>query len=715
MRYEISGERVTFFLKNSKKESESIRPASFAGCSLASQQIIPMLNAITAKYRGMAFESRIKSINILRVIFAWFKASGSNWPESSQNWNIFTLSLFQFYLTDTNTSQAKTSTRVSTWGTSFVSFLTHLKDEEIIPLDVVIPIINKKKIRSLAENHPLLGQKGKRISSSTESAQKLLVDTSVSLTDADYLNNVECRCRYLVSVIKEVCLSHWQKLMKDAETGHRLAAGVTDDEIEEAETEGRYGEFLPLRQTARFIKYASPPHPNAIQWALALIRYTLNTSSDIHCVSAEGIRRSPFFKKTILKDKSTKRSYSGLDGLTSMSRDQWLQLPSHARFYRFAGLLSSLDAAVACCLLTIEHPQFTSESLQNAVLLNVRGKPRLLLTDSNEQSILYIDKPRAGRLKSAALSNLAQQIIQDIVRCTAPVRGVLKRAGNKTWRYLFLGIATRKSNPGILAALDASTTFITGDQAEKISLIRLYPILKESGLGVGSFDYRRLRNTMGIICWFETGSILEMSRRLGNTRKVTLENYLPPALLHAWNTRIIRRFQNTLIVLAAHDEPYLLEVTDFPNMADLQHFVAQIILDYPTKSSPLATEVQSRLGFMSCDGLISSMPEPGYLNVRLSPKSLAYLYSYRDLALAALSDAELDKIDTQSGLAPRKFTELAALLTRIGENQIPPSSLRGILDVATLRTIHEQALVLQIDLDTQFAKLSVKKCWTDPI
>ncbi len=712
MRYEIDCEVVTFFLDNPKREAESNRPASFTGTCLTAQQITPMLDAIVAKFRGRSIHSQIGSINVLRAVFAEFKASGSSWPTTSQAWNVFALRFFQFYLTDTY-SEATTATRIAQWSTRIITLLTHLKDEEVIPLDVVIPIINKKKIRSLAKDQPLLGQKGKIIAASAEQVQKLLVDISFGMTDADYLDSVEKKCRYLVGVIKDVCLTHWSGLMKDAEVGRELASRVTDADIDAAIADGRYGEMLSHGSiiAPTFIKYASPSHPQGVHWALALVRHTLNASSDIHCVSSNVLRGSPFFNAGVLLGR-TNTFYTALDSLTSMTPAQWQQLPSYARFYRFAGLLSPLSATAACCLLTIEHPQFTSESLQNAVLLNVRGKPRLLLTDNMERSILCVDKPRAGRLKSAALSELAQKIVLDIVRSTAPVREVLKRAGDKAWRYLFLGVGTKKNVPGVLRAVDASTDFMNG-ACGKINLAGLYPTLGQNGVGRGNFDYRRLRNTMGVIRWFETGSILEMSRKLGNTRKVALENYLPPALLHAWNTRIIRRFQNTLIVLAAHDESYLLEVTDFSNMADLQHFIAQLILDYPGKTSPLADEVQRRLGPASQGESVAATSTPGFLNIRLSPKSLAYLYAYRDLAQRTLSEDELDKVDTLSGLAPRQFTDMATLLTHAAENKSIHPSLRDCLDVAVLTACHGQALAMQADLDARFAKLTVKRDWAD--
>ena len=218
---------------------------------------------------------------------------------------------------------------------------------------------------------------------------------------------------------------------------------------------------------------------------------------------------------------------------------------------------------------------------------------------------------------------------------------------------------------------------------------------------------------MGVIRWFETGSILEMSRRLGNTRKVVLEHYLPPSLLHAWNTRIIRRFQNTLIVLAAHDEPYLLEVTDFSNIADLQHFISQLVMDYPTKTSPLAEEVHKRFGSEQKRKTASSKQIPGLLNIRLSPSSLGFLYSFSDLALRTMTPDALDKVDVLNGLAPRRFTDMATLLRHAAESESIHASLRESLDIQLLKQVHGEALAIKVGLDAKFAKLAIKHSWTE--
>ncbi|SMF13765.1 hypothetical protein SAMN02745746_01503 [Pseudogulbenkiania subflava DSM 22618] len=709
MRYEIDGEVVTFYLDNPKRDNPNIRRASFAGTGLTPAQITPMLDATVDSRHGYSLSTQASATKVVVVFFAGFRATGVSWPTHSQEWAIFVLHFFQWYFTNSESS-SRTDIRSTVWSSILVPWLDCLKDAEIIPLDVVIPRVQTKKLARLeGGGKQLLGQGQQRVTDPAISAQKLLVDVSFGMTDTDYLDALEERCRHLVGVIKEVCLLHWRGAMQDAETGRKLAAQVSDDMIDRALAEERYGEVLKSSR-GQLTKYASPAHPQGIAWALAWVRHSLKRGNTRNCVSTPTMRRSPFFNTQVFH--GIKYKYSVLEGLTILTTEQWENFSGPARLYRFAGLLSGLDAAAACAILTIEHPQFTSESLQNAMLLNVRGKPRLLVTDNTERAILVIDKPRAGKLKSAALSELAQEIVQDIIRTTAPVREVLKRAGDKRWRYLFLGALNDygRSRVGILSVLNVRTALLHG-AGTMISLPRLYPLLTQNKLMSGAFDFRRLRNTLGVLKWFETGSILEMSRTLGNTRKVALNNYLPAALLHAWNTRIIRRFQNTLIVLAAHDEPYLLEVADFSSLADLQHFIAQLILDYPPNTSPLADEVQRRLKGTSPSPSATPPSAPGFLNVRLSPKSLAYLYAFRDLALKTLSTEQQNKVDALSGLSPRQFIDMAKLLTHAAENTKLHPALRDSLDVTQLIETHGRALALKGEIDMQFSKLTLKRKW----
>ena len=498
MRYEIKNESVTFYLNNPKRVAEATVTQSFAGTGLSEQQIIPLTESLVKKFRGQSLSSQSSGATsrFLRPFFTYFQTTGTSWPKTSSDWQLIVYRFFQFVLADRGWSQAGTEYRMTLWRTAICGLLEFLIEEEIIPRDVKIPTIDQKKISSLAKDQPLLGQPYAKFDDLTTQPKKLLVDISFGMTDAEYLDVVEKKCRHLVGVIRDTCLAHWNGLMQDGETGQRLAKKVTDAEIKEAIAAGRFG--TDTEKNHGVVLYASPYSPQGHNWALAFVRHKLATGMNIGCVSLHTLRTSPFFRNDSFNGE--KDSYTVLGELTSLTREQWQILPLQAKFYRFAGLLSNLDAAAACCLLTIEHPEFTSETLQNAKLLNVCGKSYLLLTDSDEHSIFSLDKPRAGKRKSVVLAPLSQKLVMDILRWTAPVRAVLRRAGDKTWRYLFLGVIKRNGSNGFLGVVEGEPAYVTSGRV--ISLTMLYPALSQNGIDKGSFDYRRLRNTLGVIRWF---------------------------------------------------------------------------------------------------------------------------------------------------------------------------------------------------------------------
>jgi len=709
MRYEIKDECVTFFLDNPKRESNTIRTQSFAQTGLPTEIVTSLFDCLIERFRGQSFNSQEKVTSaLLRPFFSFFRSKPRHWPTSSTEWQIFVLEFFQYFLTDSSWTDLSSSQRMIAWQSRISDLLEFLKSKNLIPSDVKIPRIKAKKLQSQVNSQPLLARPVATPTDVNTAPQKLLVNVDFGMTDADYLKSIETSCRRLIDLIGDVCTSHWDDLMRDVETGRGLSAQISDCEIDKAVASAKYEAPHPTRRNP--ILLASPNHSDGHVWALAIVHRMIASGSDIDCVSINTLRASPFFPNQVLTSCKERHWYRSLDALTSMTQSAWQRLPRRARLYRFAGLLSNLDAAAACCLLTIEHPEFTSESLQDAKLLNVRGKHYLLLSDSLEHSILSLDKPRAGKRKSVVLTEASQKLISEIIKATSSAREILRRAGDKTWRYLFLGARQLSQWYEQIGVVEGQPKYLSG-AGGIIGLATLYPHLGLNGLTVGCFDYRRLRNTLGVIRWFETGSIVEMSRRLGNTRKVALEHYLPPALLHAWNTRIVRRFQNTLIMLAAHDEPYLLEVTDFSSLADLQHFIAQIITDYPSNTSPLSKEVQQRLGSSDKPVNKSLSSPPGLLNILLSPQSLSYLYAYSDLAFGKLSEDELNRVDVMSGLAPRQFTDMAMLLRHAVENESIHPKLRESLDISLLKKIHEEASVLKKNLDQKFANLAIRHSW----
>ncbi|TEX49975.1 MAG: hypothetical protein CFR70_00745 [Rhodocyclaceae bacterium] len=89
MRYEIKNELVTLYLDNPKRAKETTATQSFAGSGLSEQQIASLLDSLVMRYRGQVLRSQQSITTVfLRPFFAYFQATGSLWPTTSDDWQL---------------------------------------------------------------------------------------------------------------------------------------------------------------------------------------------------------------------------------------------------------------------------------------------------------------------------------------------------------------------------------------------------------------------------------------------------------------------------------------------------------------------------------------------------------------------------------------------------------------------------------------------------
>jgi hypothetical protein len=703
MEYKLTKDALVFYFDNPRCGNQIYASASHVGSSLTDVELKRICEVIIRQAQSKRPQSQRGIVyRFLRPLLNYFVDSGASFPFASNDWQIFILNFFEFYFTNTKFTGSSLETRRSTWRKMIIGVFEFWVIEGIMPYGVKIPRIRKNDLDAESKDYILGEEKeGLEIGVTAGDFQKLVVNIDFGKSSADYLESIEWQCKEVIGVIKTVCQNHWAALMRDGELGKDFYNLVNLQDLDKLIIDS---DNTPTRRRSGEKILCSNKQADGHILGVALARRRLEFGDNQFCISKNYFASSILFPKNMFQGSG----YEVLRASTAMPVDAFCQLNPFAQFYRFVGVMSVLDVAVACCLLLIEHPQFAPESLQNAKILNVRGKSHLILTDNGHSSILSLDKPRARKRSSVVLTPVAQDLLEDILEWTEPVRKILRDAGDKGWRYLFLG----HNQGGKLGAIDRSIRLLTGRHTN--NLTRLYPMLADVGLSSGTFDFRRIRTTMGVIRWFETGSIQEMSRRLGNTNKVVIDHYLPPALLRALNTRIIRRFQNMLIILAAGSEDYLLEVTDFYSISDLQRFIAQLVLEYPIGSSPLANEIQSRISASFLGrGLNEQRDGSAVLNVRLSELSLSYLYAYSDFVTETFDREQLHLVDLQTRLAPIQFVDLARLIKFTCENDDLSTQLREMLDVHKLRELHIQAVVNKEAIGSHFNQLSISQRWEE--
>lgn len=674
-----------------------------------------ILQAFIGKLMGASYISQKNSINfILRplgvfLVIRSMKKDAEVFPHDFTGWQSLICD-FSIWWLSRKDSAAKLATRCNVWGRFVRPFFEYLQEEGIIPLGVVVPSLKlpKEKISFNPQQPKLLGESPALVVPAncqveSEPIDKTLAGPIFWRGDAEYLDEIESVMRSRDAILGAALEDYWLKLVRDFRTGRKLSRKISDSEWFQriSSNDWIYGYFrrngISFVSGAKEIPLCSPKNPKGHIYLLKLIRDMIEKATSTNDFNYSAIREHPATNTTCLKKMAT-TPISPLRQLTTLTDDQVGKLKIDLFICRFAGIMFPVDMAVAVGILIREHANVTPDAIAGSRLLNARGKSYLMMADDRKSAAIFsVDKLRAGCRKYFVLSKKSAHVVRHILRTTAPIRALLKRAGHPHWRYLFLGkigIGGELGHPKTISAI----SLWSSDESQRIGLACFYPNLAEAGLVGGTLDFAKIRATQGVLAWFDKGSVRAVHRRLGNSYRTSIEHYIPEPLLAAWNERIIRRFQNTLLVLAASEEEYLLDVVDMPNIGELHRFLAQLVYEMPAGRSPIADRIQARFGErFRIDGpeqrqplsLAKSMNES--LHIRLNPSSLALLLAYRQWAHTQLSPQSQRQQDSQTGLAPKHFIDLAMMLQAAVHSDNIGQDLSRSLDLQSLKRQFLQA------------------------
>lgn len=556
-------------------------------------------------------------------------------PTDQSHWQDFVIRLFEFVLSRKE-SQQRLDTRLTVWNKQIVPLLTALRDaEEVIPLTVEIPRPSYREEIRIKHNDlkNLLGdQSSKRAG---RHVNKLLAEVSLAIADDDYLEKVRDLLSYRRRVLKDCLTAWWQQIKDHYEYGQQLLAR-TEWKVLKAELDAnrhRHGQGKSGRTGNPHI--ANGRTEVALGNCLAILVNEHNSMCTKEILSStkrlpdRGIVRVP---------PSAPRIVSPYISVTQ--RLNWM-----------LGNLSTTDTAVCMGLLIMQMPQLTSRSLLFARIIDKKG--HVVLEAEGSSYRFRVDKPRARSMKGGKTDEIAKDVLSSVVAMTKPLRRRLREQKSPLASMLFISSV----RGGIQHPGENVVTFLSGSGRLGHSLTHHFPELKNAGLSKGTITFSKIRATEGVLEWFRTGSVASMARKLGNTTQVVLNHYLPESLLARWNIRLIRRFQNLWISVAAANEDFLLQVTDFGTLGDLHAFLADMLQQHSSTSSPLATAMHEAFA-------VDAPPaKQAGLMVSISTQTLAALYLYQDAAIAAgMSENALNRPDALTNIKPRQFLTLAQLL-----------------------------------------------------
>lgn len=578
-------------------------------------------------------------------------------PNNYDSWQRLILLIHRFILTRKD-SKASLKTRNNSIWVSVKKILENLMDDGIIPISIFIPRVRESLDNLDISQYKtlLIGDHDKEAVNNT--VDKLLVSISLARTDAEYLDEFRENLAVKRNLLHDVLCDYFYKIRDNYKFGCILIQSVEWPTLKlQIETH--------LKICPKFKIQKHPANPvNSLANYLSVIRNKLNSI-------IIGQRR-------ILKTETMWIPYSGSPNKL-ISKSYVKNLPAnfiHLHKYGhlqcinwMLGNLFQMDVTFIIALLIMLNPKFTANSLMYARLYDKNGKKYIEINEDGSLSF-SINKSRAKAMKTETLDDLSQEIIKLVIEMSEPVRSKLKKDNNPNASLLFLPVSPLTRT---VTAVDESksSSFLSGthksNKFQSTWLGTFYPCIIENGLGPKKISLSKIRNTEGVLEWFRTGSIKAVSRKLGNTQKTVLDHYIPKALLSAWNTRLIRRFQNLWLTVAAANEDYLLDVTDFNSIGDLHSFLINMLTDHPSTSSPLATELHKRFSRLLVDPNYGDNEEQSdaTLSVSISRNGLAALYLYSNsVQLAGISNSIRSRVDPQTNLSPNNFIDLAEILSK---------------------------------------------------
>ncbi len=580
------------------------------------------------------------------ALAAW----GECLPQAAGAWQVLVSRLYEYHFTRTDTGMSLKSV-VSVWN-SLAHCLERVRDHcGYIPPDVVIPHVPPRleAIEASSYEHSFLGQAATL--QSVRSVDKLLLPLDLARTDAAYLEEVRDGLIYRSKLLEQCLVAWWEQVKAHYAYGQALLHNANWPELHQSliahasdrsakrRTNGATTETL-ANQLAVIVHQHDGLHSNKVRAS------------------------SPFLP-----------SYAGDLHLPGDAPPAFNGVPRFLRVDWMLGKLSAIDCSLLAALLILRNPNFTPYSILNARIADRDGKRYLELDDQGFR--FRVDKPRAKAMKESVLDESSAEIVRTLYEMGAAARQRLQDRQSLVANYLLL----------ICGADGAYATVSPRVVGEKLRgrgslLYKAFPALMEE-LPPGTITLSRIRTTQGVIEWFRTGSVVAMRKRLGNSTAVVLQHYLPPCLLAAWNTRLIRRFQNLWITVAAAADDFLLEVTDFNTRGELGAFVADMLRLHTNGSSPLADVLHARFGDHSPLRPGGAGDIADQLAISVSKNSLLALYLYQEAAIAeGLPSALMDCVDETTGICPRQFINLAELL----RHEIPEHC------DGSLRQAHAQAL-----------------------
>lgn len=610
------------------------------------------LQAIEQKiYFSDSYSSHRLELAGLSKIGAYFRAlKVARLPRDSYEWQKLVDDTFEHHFLQNGYALRRLT---SDWTDRFKPIFEHLRSiAGLIPVEVDIPPRRNFRITRNHDVRPDTVIDGSRHKlSGSEDVHKVcdqLVNLDISRTDAEYLEGyrnsltrvraaLEADARnYLESInahleygrrMRRLCsAAEAQRLRKkymNELTGKNSGYHVMKKELEPdtviCETENSLARILRLYETSEYRKKVNGVTEGNEDFA---------ARGAGNWVEKDGKNR---FQRTAQKDwqGNTHETFNADNMLPKWNSVKFPvtapcapshEFPMMRRFQWMMGYLTPADLGIFHLYLSLRNPVFNPVPLFDAEIKDKLGRSKFSMTISGES--FEIDKRRVPALKKSSLDAESVFAINLLLKMTDTPRKAMSNDHPLKNRLFF-----RHDELGARPCLYASLYSF-----DKRCARSFMPLTIASGLPAKNISPMRLRRSTAVLEWLRTGSVTQAARKIGNTTKVVIRHYIPPALLASWNTRLTRRFQNLTLVVAASKDEHLLASTDFSSVDELKRFVEDMLCQHTPSSSQLAQMLHERLAHPEdvVNSATVSATSPSSLLVPIDAHRLAILYAFRD-------------------------------------------------------------------------------------
>ncbi|AIY65748.1 hypothetical protein [Pseudoalteromonas piratica] len=659
----------------------SIRHPNFASLSIwgeTGKKLVLAYNDFFSRYNGSSPYGIVRTVLLQMPDFAQQSFVDFKSEKSVTDF----LYGFRTHIYTTSNLRASLPTRNNYWM-AFRRYIEFAMQEKVIAKGLIPPGNKKLNNRNVTRKNQLI----EKLNSDEPIDNKTIINISLSRTDDEYLDELEQEFRAVKNAFLNAALREINEIKEQYLKGERLANEVSwsnlSTKLINADLNGK-----PFHDTDTNCKLHlfRPTHPKFIQNSLC---YILNKHDGLFLGYENcGLDLSPDLALQYLATNANVIKNTEWDG--------------------YLGRVTSRTLVPFFVYLLVKFPNYRMYSLLNAEIESEPESSTTLTSVGEDNDVLRftIDKARAHEEKSGYLDKESQEILNLLIDLTTPFRNKLKHDNNPKYKKLWLvvnggdsfgvprpmnhkslrrtfGLNARHIKSGKLARNDlavANNSFLASHSA-----LKNY---------IDTATINKLPPIEGILTWFDSlGDSAKAATVLGNTKKVTMDSYIPKPIQYLMNVRIIRRFQNLIICAATAGKDYMLEAVDFSTTKELHAFLADMLLGEPegAKDAQHTLTIKQILNQKlnihgnNAEQLEKSLDLCGktkQVKVSISIDSLAALFLYEEHIFA--NDISLSP--SQDTTCPTFWRDLAKTLHRLLPEHPSNRELSYIYHQSLIRT-----------------------------